>query len=111
MRCGYNYGESPVNEHNGWDPSPTATTTVQGKEVPTFGYEMLRIIGFPAVVESHATVGLSYQVAEDMSLHLGYMHAFKNSLSETGTDPFGNPVKIESELTENAIDFGLTWRF
>ncbi len=28
-----------------------------------------------------------------------------------GCLPFGNPVKIESELTENAIDLGLTWRF
>jgi hypothetical protein len=39
------------------------------------------------------------------------MSAFNNDLSETGTDPFGNPVEIESKLTENAIDFGLTWRF
>ena len=23
----------------------------------------------------------------------------------------GTPVEIKSELTENAIDFGLTWRF
>ncbi|MBT3296311.1 MAG: hypothetical protein HN919_08810 [Verrucomicrobia bacterium] len=108
VRCGYNYGENPVKEHNGFDPSPTATTMVQGKAVPTFGYEMLRIIGFPAIVESHATVGVSYQVAEDMSLHLGYMHAFENTVSETSA--FG-AVTLESDLEEDSYSFSMAWAF
>ena len=33
------------------------------------------------------------------------------AMAQNGTDVTGQPVKIKSELTENAIDFGLTWRF
>ncbi len=108
LRCGYNYGESPVVEHNGWDPSPTAMTTVQGKQVPTFGYEMLRIIGFPAIVEEHVTLGLSYQVAENMAMHLGYMHAFENTISETSA--FG-AVELESDLEEDSYSFSMSWAY
>jgi long-chain fatty acid transport protein len=108
VRCGYNYGESPVVEHNGWNPMPTATTTVQGKEVPTFGYEMLRTVGFPAIVESHVTLGLSYQVAEAMAVHLGYMHGFENTISETSA--FG-AVQLESDLEEDTYSFSLSWAY
>ena len=74
-------------------------------------YETFRLIGFPALAEHRITFGIGYEFTKTFSANFGYMHAFKNDLSETGTDPFGNPVEIESELTENAIDFGLTWRF
>ena len=33
------------------------------------------------------------------------------TLSENGTDVTGQPVKVKSTLSENAVDFGLTWRF
>jgi len=59
---------------------------------------------------SNLSLGLNI-ITPTFSMSLGYMHAFENSLSETGTDVTGTPVEIESELTENAIDFGLTWRF
>ena len=74
-------------------------------------YETFRMIGFPALAEHHITVGIGYDFTANFSANLGYMHAFKNDLSESGTTPFGQPVKIESELTEDSIDFGLTWRF
>jgi len=106
VRCGYNYGESPVVEHNGWNPM--TTTTVQGKEVPTFGYEMLRIIGFPAIVESHATLGLSCQVAENMAMHLGYMHAFENTVSE---EAMMGGVTLESDLEEDSYSFSMSWAY
>jgi long-chain fatty acid transport protein len=61
--------------------------------------------------EHHITLGIGYEFTQAFSVNLGYMHAFKNTLSETGTDPFGNSVKLKSELAENAIDLGLTWRF
>jgi long-chain fatty acid transport protein len=89
-----------------------ATKKVQGKVIPSeYYYETFRLIGFPALVEHHITVGIGYEFTQSFSVNLGYMHAFENDLDEKGTDPFGNPVKIESELEENAIDLGLTWRF
>lgn len=116
LRAGYNYSESPVNEHNGWDGSfgatgPNSVTNVQGKNIPTYYYETFRTIGFPAVVEHHVTFGVGYKITPTVELNVGYMYAFENDITERGTDPLGRPVEIESNLSEQAIDFGFTWRF
>jgi long-chain fatty acid transport protein len=110
LRAGYNYAKNPVNEHNNFDG--TTTTTVQGKTLPsTYYYETFRIIGFPAIVEHHITLGFGYKFSDTFTLDLGFMYAFDNTITETGTDLFGQPVEIESTLSETSLDFGLTWRF
>ena len=38
-------------------------------------------------------------------------NAFENSIAESGTDPLGSPVTIESTLSELSLDFGLTYKF
>ncbi len=116
LRAGYNYGENPVNEHNGFDGSfgpmgPNSVNEIQGKTVPTYYFETFRIIGFPAIVEHHLTFGIGYEINETWSINLGYVHAFEKSISETGTDITGQPVELESTLSENSFDFGITWRF
>ncbi|MGD8925172.1 MAG: hypothetical protein PVG64_09575, partial [Syntrophobacterales bacterium] len=116
LRLGYNYAENPVDDHDGWDGSfgpagPNDTVTVQGTTFPRYYYESFRVVGFPAIVEHHLTLGIGYEFNEAFSFNLGYMHAFKNDLEETGTDPFGTPAKFKSELYENSLDFGFTWRF
>jgi long-chain fatty acid transport protein len=109
LRMGYNYGNNPVNEHNGWNGFSPAT--VQGKTMPRYYYETFRMIGFPAVVEHHITAGIGYEISPRFALNLGYMHAFSKTITEQGTDMYGQPVGIESTLSENGLDFGLTWRF
>ena len=111
LRAGYNYAKTPVEDNDGFNGR--STKNVQGKVIPSeYYYETFRLIGFPALAEHHITVGIGYEFTQTFSVNMGYMHAFKNKLKETGSDPFGNEgVEIESELTENAIDFGLTWRF
>ena len=118
LRAGYNYGKNPVDDHDGWDGSfnpatgfPNSIQRVQGKTIPTYYYETFRIVGFPAVVEHHVTMGLGYQFTPSLLINLGYMHAFENSIEENGTDPFGRPVTIKSSLSEDSLDFGITWRF
>jgi long-chain fatty acid transport protein len=118
LRAGFSYGENPVNEHNGFDGSfspttgfPNSIVNVQGKTLPTYYYETFRIIGFPAVVESHVTLGIGYQFSPKFSMDLGYVHAFEKTIAETGMDPYGMPVTLESTLSEDSLDFGLTWRF
>jgi long-chain fatty acid transport protein len=110
LRAGYNYGKNPVEEHNGWEGVLSPTVNVQGKDVNRFQYEVLRITGFPAIVEHHITAGIGYQITKNISLNLGYMHAFENDIEETGTF-FGADASIESTLSEDSVDFGLTWRF
>lgn len=110
IRLGYNYAENQLNEHTNFDGS--STINVQGKAVNRYGYETLRIIGFPAIVEHHVTLGLGYDITETVSLNFGYMHAFETSVKSNGTLPDGStPVQLESNLSEDAIDFSLAWRF
>jgi hypothetical protein len=39
------------------------------------------------------------------------MYAFENTITEPGTDFAGQPVAMESTLSESSLEFGLTWRF
>ncbi|MDY0191166.1 MAG: outer membrane protein transport protein [Desulfuromonas sp.] len=110
LRCGYNYGKNQVNEHNNFDGS--STISIQGKDVNRYGYETLRIIGFPAVCEHHMTLGLGFNLSQNLLLNIAYQHAFKTTVKSSGTLPDGiTPVDLESNLSENGIDFSLSWRF
>jgi long-chain fatty acid transport protein len=112
LRAGVNYGKNPVKKHNGFDAS--SMTFVQGNSTPTFGYEYLRIVGFPAIVETHLTFGIGYEFSEKFAVNLGYVHAFEKKISETGTNFGGSPgpnVTLSSKLKEDTFEVGLSWRF
>lgn len=116
FRVGYNYGANPVKEHNGFDGSvgpmgPNSVASVQGKTLPTYYYEAFRIIGFPAVVEHHVTLGVEHRFSDKFFVTLGGMYGFGNTIKEQGTDLTGQPITIESTLSEVGLDLGFTWRF
>lgn len=112
LRTGVNYGRNPVREHNGFNAS--GVTAIQDKTTSTFGYEFLRIVGFPAVVETHLTFGIGYEFSEKFAVNLGYTHGFEKKISETGANlggPGGPSVTLSSKLEENSFEVGLSWRF
>lgn len=111
LRAGYNYGKNPIK---GRSFNGDGIVKVEGKDVNAYGFESLRVIGFPAIVEHHLTLGAGYNLTESIALNVGYMHAFETSVKSTGTLPTafgGNPVELESKLSEDAVDFSLSWRF
>ena len=108
LRAGYNYAKNPVKEHNNF--VGTNNVNVQGTVMPEYYYETFRIIGFPAIVEHHITFGAGYEFSNSFSMHLGFMYAVENSISETGTD-FAGATTLESTLSETSLDFGIIWRF
>lgn len=115
LRAGYNFGNNPLKTHNNWNGSLMTPTpdmvNVQGKMVPRYYYESFRTIGFPAVVEHHVTVGIGYAFSDKFELNLGYMHAFENDITEHGINIAGQPTTLKSTLSEDSLDFGITWRF
>ncbi len=111
LRAGYNYGNNPVKTSNGWGTTPTSGHNVQGMSYPDYYYESFRMIGFPAVVEQHVTAGIGYAFSEKFEVNLGYTHAFENTISESGQFMGGPETTISSSLSEDSVDFGLTWRF
>ena len=117
LRVGYNYANNPVKEHSNFagfnpaDPADAPTTTVQGIPFPTYYYETFRIIGFPAIVKQHITFGVGYDISKRFAVNAGYTHAFKEDITESGTN-FGNQaVTLKSSLYEDSVEFGFTWRF
>ncbi|MCL4476169.1 MAG: hypothetical protein M1508_08085, partial [Nitrospirae bacterium] len=104
----------PVREHNGFvgaTPTGPAMTSVQGKSMPVYYYETFRIIGFPAIVKQHLSFGIGYDITKTFAINAGYTHAFKEKIKESGTNMAGQPVTLESNLSENSLEFGFTWRF
>jgi len=116
LRVGYNYGNNPVKTHDGFNGAfcPSGSlgyTTVQGKKIPNYYYEAFRIVGFPAVVEQHASVGVGYAFNKNFTGNLAYTHAFATTISEQGTNPFGQATTIQSKLSEDSLEIGLTWKY
>jgi long-chain fatty acid transport protein len=110
LRVGYNYGNNPVKEHNGWNPGDTVS--VEGKSMPTYIYEGFRVVGFPAIVEHHITCGVGINITPKVSLNAGYMHAFHKTISESSMDLGGGAmISYQSSLAENSYEFGLNIMF
>ncbi len=106
IRAGFNYGKSPVKEHNGFNPM--GTTNVQGRNVSNVNYEVFRIVGFPAIAETHFTFGLGYDITDTIVINLSYVHSFENTISESSAY---NLASMESSMSQDAFSVGLTWRF
>ena len=111
LRIGYNYGKNPVNEHNGF--SPTDSTNVQGTDVSNVNYETFRIIGFPAIIEHHLTLGAGYKFTDKIAVNISYMHGFEETIKEKsdGLPPAGDEVKLESTIKEDSVSVGFTVQF
>ncbi|MCG6909646.1 MAG: outer membrane protein transport protein [Deltaproteobacteria bacterium] len=106
LRAGYNYAKNPVKEHDGFNPM--GSTDVQGHDVGNVNYEALRILGFPAVVEHHITLGAGYKFSTTIALNLAYVHALENTTKESSA---GDAFSFESSLKEDTVTLGLTWFF
>lgn len=112
LRAGFNYAKNPIATHNGFDS--TTFTRVQGKNVNTFQYEYLRIIGLPAVVEKHISFGIGYHFSQKFAVNLGYTHSFGKRITQRGINfgGIGGPdVILSSKLKIDTFEFGLSWRF
>lgn len=86
VRAGYNYGKSPVE----------SAEPMQ---------DMGGLIGFPAIVEHHVSLGLGYQINEHFTANLSWVHAFENTVKSDSISG------LESTMYQDAIDVGLTWRY
>ncbi|MBW7907477.1 MAG: outer membrane protein transport protein [Kiritimatiellae bacterium] len=106
LRAGFNYAANPVKEHNGWDPN--GLTSIQGTAIPVFGYELFRNVGFPAIVESHVTLGFGYKLTETLALNVAYVHVFEKEIESVSA---GEAIKLGSTLSEDSLGVGLTWAF
>ncbi len=94
VRAGYNYAESPIAEE-----------------------DVFANLVLPAVVESHASLGATWQVNNHWDLALAYMVAFENDVTGKGDIPapydnfFGSDSKAKSTLSETSLSLNIGYRF
>lgn len=102
LRAGFNYGESPIKGDNTTAPIPT-----QGGATTNAAFANYL---FPAITESHFTVGLSYKMDKNLSISGYYLYAPEVSETATtrslgGTTPPGTTIS----MTQNAFGLGVNY--
>ncbi len=86
IRGGISYGRSPITE----------------SEVFINGLS-------PLISEWHTTLGVGWQASPAWDIQLTYLHAFENTLTDNGSDGFGNGTHISLEV--DAIVAGVGWHY
>jgi long-chain fatty acid transport protein len=89
IRLGYNHADSAIKENS--------NTTIN----------VFNLLGFPATVEDHYTIGGSYALTKSTSLDLAYIYAEAND--ESYSTMLG--TKITTKHTQDAVSFQLNFAF
>jgi long-chain fatty acid transport protein len=100
VRAGYNHASNPIKEANGATP--------QGALL-----NVLNLLGFPAIVEDHYTVGGSYAFSKTTSLDLAYVYV--PEVTETySTAAFGpglGMTEIKTKHSQDSVSVQLNFNF
>ena len=84
LRAGYNYAEHPLPTDNIFD-----------------GFVSTIV---PATVEHHLTLGFTKAINEDFSITGSYMHAFENSVTNSGAQ------QLTATMYQNSVGLSLNWK-
>ena len=104
-RLGYNYASNPVK----------AQAAAVGTDATGSAINMLNALGFPAIVESHVTLGAGYAFNDTTSLDLSYVYALeaKEDYTTAGFAGFGptNPTNVAVVHSQQSVTFQLNYIF
>lgn len=95
LRAGYSQADSPIDE------SFTAAT-VGGTPMPAENVGYFNMMGFPAISETHITVGLGYQFSDKIGIDVAYVHSPKETLSALN-------MQVSNE--QNSVSGALKYKF
>ncbi len=101
-RLGYNYSKSPIEE---MALGATPQSMMQGTMT-----NMFNLVGFPAIVQSHITVGGSYNMSEKVSIDLAYVISPEVSEKYDVMTSMGAST-IETKHSQSALSAQLNYKF
>lgn len=102
LRVGFNYAESPIKGDNQTAPIPAF-----GGATANAAYANYL---FPAITESHITVGASYKMDKNLTISGYYLHAPEATQTDTtGTAALLQPAGTEIRMTQNAFGLGVNY--
>jgi long-chain fatty acid transport protein len=110
VRLGYNYAKSPITEQTG----PNNGLGVHPGNLPDYMpalQNMLNLLGFPGIVESHYTVGASYDISKKTSVDLAYIYA--PEVTETFQVPngAGGTASMTTKHSQSSVSAQMTFKF
>ncbi len=114
LRAGFNYAKSPIESRTG--TNGLGNYNFQGTTLPTVLVDRLNMIAFPAMGQSHITVGAGYAVSSDIDLDLAFLYMPKVTTVRSGTTLVTppstlGPYSLTTELTQWSVTVGGTYRF
>jgi long-chain fatty acid transport protein len=94
-RVGYNYAENPISNTS------------------NYSINTLNSIGFPAIIESHFTIGGTYNVSKKTSFDIAYVYAPEVTQTFTGSTDGASTGEYDIKTThsQSALSLGLTYKF
>jgi len=95
-RVGYNYASSPISE---------STSATQGSLLNTFN-----LLGFPGIIESHYSVGGTYNVSEQTSFDIAYVYSpeVTDTYANTGMSATG---EISTKHSQSSLSLAVNFNF
>lgn len=102
LRAGFNYGESPIKGGNTTAPISTFGGTTADAAFANYL--------FPAISETHVTLGLSYKMDKSMTISGYYLYAPEASQTATASNFGGGyPTGTTISMTQHAFGLGLNY--
>jgi len=121
LRLGYNYASNPIGDAGAMSAADLNAAFMGGTFDPSMlggnALNTFNLLGFPATVESHITLGGSYTISECTSIDLAYVYA-PETTTTLATMPSNDPATgafIDGETTvkhsQTSMSFQLNYVF
>lgn len=109
LRAGYNHASSPIKEHK-------AASAVAPGEYDGAVLNFFNLLGFPAMVESHYTVGATYAFNKSVSADIAYVYvpeATEEFDTSAMTQAMGGAATSSMKVnhSQDAVSFQLNFAF
>ena len=104
LRAGYNHSSNPIKEAS--TSYMNATNGMSGAVVNTFN-----LLGFPATVESHYTIGGTYNISDKTSVDIAYVYADAPTESFTGSDGGMGTQNIKTDHEQTSLSLAVNYNF
>jgi long-chain fatty acid transport protein len=106
-RLGYNYAKSPISEQAVTFDSFGNETNFNSANLSAGVVNAFNLLGFPAIIESHITMGATVMFNKTTSLDLAYVYA--SEVSQTYTNFVGQD--ITTTHSQSSLSFQLNYLF
>lgn len=101
LRAGYNKADTPFTDKANKNPTTSATTQAAN---------IFNVIGFPAIIQTHITFGLSHEFSKTFSMDLAYVIASEET--EKGSFNGGaGAVEYTTVHSQSSATLGGNWKF